>query len=505
MRDGGYYNNWDFNEDILSHYLRCMERLPVDILEIGYRSFPQKEYFGKLFYTPLFILKKIRSFVPSKKIAIMLNERDNSPKRMSELLSDCREYVDIVRIAVDPTRLSSAIQLAESLKELGFQVGFNLMYMSEIVKNPEILTDLQQLNGKVDYFSLVDSFGGVFPTDVISIVKEIKKILTMPIGFHGHNNIEMSLANSLAAIDAGCTIIDSTITGMGRGAGNLKTELLLTVLNSKNTSFELDFNALSEVVNVFLALQDKYRWGTNLPYMVSGANSLPQKDVMNWVGKNRYSIDSIITALKNKKDKNLDNVKLPLFSYPSQLKKAVIIGGGISGIDNSDSIIEYINKNSDICIIHSSTRNAKLYENVNVPQFYCLVGNEGYRLESVFNDLHHLEHLCILPPYPRKMGTYIPKSIETKSYELKEINFIDKFHDSPLTLAIQTAIDLGVSDVEFVGFDGYGDSMNSSLYELSMENQIVFDNIYNTFKQVEFLTPTLYKNIPLNSIFSYLI
>ena len=106
----------------------------------------------------------------------------------------------------------------------------------------------------------------------------VRSKTNVKLGFHGHNNLEMALANTLTAIDEGIDIVDATITGMGRGAGNLKTELLLTVLNAKGV-LDFPYNELSKTVDDFTELQSHYEWGTNLPYMVSGANSLPQKQV----------------------------------------------------------------------------------------------------------------------------------------------------------------------------------------------------------------------------------
>ncbi len=508
LRDGGYYNHWDFEEELYKSYLECVEKLPIDIIEIGYRNFPQNTYFGKFFYCPEFTLEQARELAPSKTIAIMLNERDNEPKGMKNLLGHVKPFIDMVRLAVDPARLDQAVLLAETIKEMGFQVGFNLMYMSQIVKDKSILDKLDIVNHCTDCFCLVDSFGGIYPQDVTDTVNKVKNIVTVPIGFHGHNNIEMALANALSAIKSGCDIVDCTMAGLGRGAGNLKTELLLSVLNARN-GLQVNYNYLSNIVSKFTELQKRYGCGTSLPYMVSGANSLPQKEVMNWIGKNRYPIESIITALKNRKDKIEDNIELPIFSpqAPSALKKAIIIGGGESAIANLHAVSALIDKHPDTyCLIHSSTRNAGYYENIPVTQFYCLVGNEGHRMERVFSDLSSLEHQCILPPFPRKMGTYIPSAMSDKSFELQSIDFIPLHHDSPLTLAIQTALALQLKELYFIGFDGYNSGMTEAQYELSEENQTVFDYLCKcNVDKMEFLTPTRYKNIQQSSIYNYLI
>ncbi len=504
LRDGGYYNNWDFEDTLYEQYLRCMERLPIDIIEIGYRSLPKKEYLGKFFYCPEFLLIKARELAPSKKISIMLNERDNNPEQVVNLLGEVKSYIDIVRLAVDPKRLSSAIALSQSIKALGYEVGFNLMYMSDIFKDIKSLRELNVLNGIIDSFSLVDSFGGVYPVDVHNIVGQIKNILTMPIGFHGHNNIEMALANALEAIDSGCTIIDSTITGMGRGAGNLKTELLLSVLNAKG-KLDVDYNSLSEIVSVFTQLQKKYEWGTNLPYMVSGSNSLPQKNVMDWVTKRFYSFNSIIRTLNNQKEGKADNIKLSKFNSDKKFKSALLIGGGASPRIHSEGVIKFLEKQSDICIIHASSKNAKYYKNVKREQFFCLVGNEGYRLESVFNgDLNDFSGRCILPPYPRKMGTYIPSIVAKNSFELNGIDFTNKYIDSHTVLAIQTAIELGVDNLFIIGYDGYDNMIiTSKERDLIVENEYTFAKAANKVKSIRSLFPSQY-SLTVSSLYSYL-
>jgi 4-hydroxy 2-oxovalerate aldolase len=325
----------------------------------------------------------------------------------------------------------------------------------------------------------VDSYGGLLPSQVKEVVEVVKSKCDVTIGYHGHNNLELAFANTLAALDAGCEIVDGTITGMGRGAGNLKTELLLTHLAS-NGIIDFDFNALSGLVEEWGEMQKNHEWGTNLPYMVSGANSLPQKDVMEWVTQRWYSFNSIIRALHNQKSGEEDNVKLPVFKPKKTFKNVIIIGGGPSAVKHAEAVKQFIKKLDDVCIIHASSKNAKSYEDVHCKQYYCLVGNEGHRLEKVFNDLNHFHGECILPPYPRKMGTYIPEILRDNSFELGEVNFTDKYKDAHTSLALQTAINLRSKTIYLVGYDGYKkEQIDQKEQNLFKENEYVFEKIKN--------------------------
>jgi 4-hydroxy 2-oxovalerate aldolase len=503
LRDGGYYTNWDFDSELVKTYLESFNHLPVDYLEIGYRSNPMKGYLGEYFYCPTYVLEEVKNS-SNKKLVIILNEKDVKVNDLQNLLGPCIGLIEMVRIAIDPKNLKRALILAEGVKKLGFEVGFNVMYMSTWSSQKEFLNELPLIDGVTDYFYMVDSFGGVFPEDVKATYDLVKSKVDVKIGFHGHNNMELALINTLTAIECGADIIDSTVTGMGRGAGNLKTELLLTTLNAKG-KIDLDFNPLSKVVDGFSKLQAQYEWGTNLPYMVSGANSLPQKDVMDWVGKRYYSFNSIIRALDNQSKGVEDNQKLTKYNFSEapSAKEVLIVGGGPSVVKNAAAINHFISNNPEIVIIHASSKNSFCLNQTKQNHFYCLVGNEGHRLEDVFNGDYVEGGKCILPPFPRKMGTYIPNSFIDNSFELEEISFTNLYKDSHTTLALQTAINLGAKKAYFVGYDGYiGNSISEKEQELYLENEFLFDSAIKQGMKCVSLTPTTYKKIEQESIFA---
>ena len=507
FRDGGYYTNWDFNKSTLDTYINSLNNLPVDYIEIGYRSKPKSDYYGEFFYSPIYVLKEIKKNT-NKKIAIMLNEKDIAIKDLDYLLKEIVGLVDMIRVAVDPNNLKRALALAIEIKGYGFEIGFNIMYMSMWKKNPNFLEELSLLNGKIDYLYMVDSYGSTYPSEVIDIIKIVKKQTNVPLGFHGHNNIELGLINTLTAIENGVDIVDSTITGMGRGAGNLKTELLLTVLNSKGI-LDFDYNHLSNVVDVFTNIQSQYLWGTNLPYMVSGANSSPQKQVMELVTKRAYSFNSIIRTLQNQ-FKGLKDNQSKLSSFGKKFKSyknVLIVGGGPSVVKHSFAIQKYLNNNPDVCVIHASSKNALAFKNIDNQQVFCLIGNEGFRMENIFTDKNIPKNTCcVLPAYPRKMGTYIPVNLNKKTYELNQITFTDKFKDAHTAIALQTAFELDPLFIEIVGYDGYlNKNIDNNQQELSIENQYLF-KVFKSFSSLKLhsLTSSYYDELKRGSVFSKL-
>lgn len=501
LRDGGYYNNWDFDKKVVENYFQAMEALPIEYVEIGYRSKPMKEYFGEYFYCPEYVMKWAKSLMPSKKLAIMLNEKDTDVASLEYLLNPCKPYIAMVRIAVNPERIPQAKQLAQAIKSMGFQVAFNIMYLSKVANSPQILETLVGLEPFVDYLYLVDSYGGVFPEQVKNVLQIVKTKTSVPIGFHGHNNLELVMINSITAVEAGAEIIDSTVLGMGRGAGNLKTELFLTYLAFVK-KVPVDFNALSATVEDFEKMQKQYEWGTNLPYMVAGANSLPQKDVMDWMSKKRYSISGLITALKNQKNPEEDRA-FPSFHH-EPISQVVIIGGGQSVPQNQYALEQYLLQNPEIGIIFSTARFAHLFNHLPNKQFIALVGNEGHRLSKIFGQLKS-EPVCVLSPRPRTMGAFVPDVVASHTFEVPKITFANKYFDSPLAVAIQIALNLNASQIKLIGFDGYNTSLDPSKLELFQENQYLIDQAVQLPQvQVESLSFTNYQRIPQSSIFAFL-
>ncbi len=478
LRDGGYYTNWDFDKNLVDTYIKACNDLPIDYLEVGYRSTPAEGYFGEYFYLPVYVMERLR-MQSTKKLVVILNEKDIQPRHLEKVLAPCKGLVEMVRLAIDPKQFSRALKLAEAVKKMGFDVGFNVMYMSKWKGQNEFLNLLPMVKGIADYFYMVDSYGGVYPRDVRETIRLVKSYIPdVPLGFHGHNNMELALINTLTAIEDGCQIVDATITGMGRGAGNLKTELLLTALTAQS-KLEVDFNPLSRVVDSFTVLQKTYEWGTNLPYMVSGAHSLPQKDVMDWVGKRYYSFNSIIRALQNQVKGLGDNLSVRNWDNHSAVDSVLIVGGGPSVQSHKEAIMQFLDLNKNVVVIHASSKNALTFEEVKKKQIFCLVGNEGHRMEEVFNGNLPLEALCVLPPSPRKMGTYIPSLLADKSVELNRETFSKKYIDSHCFIALQTAKNLNAQNVYLIGFDGYSKAiMDEKAQELFAENSYLFNKFY---------------------------
>jgi 4-hydroxy 2-oxovalerate aldolase len=224
---------------------------------------------------------------------------------------------------------------------------------------------------------------------------------------------------------------------------------------------------------------------------------------MEWVGMNRYPISNIINALKNQKESLDDNIKLPVLKKENKFKTAILIGGGKSANNHLKAVKKLAERCVDICIIHAGARHVSNYLDINVKQYYNLVGFESDKLLKSIGDFNKLNHICVFPPYPRSMGTIVPIDLEKMSFELDAITFTDSSQDSPLALGIQTALDLGVKNIFMVGFDGYDATIDQMQFILAQENQNIIDDALKINEiDIVSITPTKYKKVKTNSIYS---
>ncbi|WP_037321024.1 aldolase catalytic domain-containing protein [Salegentibacter sp. Hel_I_6] len=494
LRDGGYYTNWDFEEELVDTYLKAMNNLPIDIIEIGYRSPTKENYAGGHFYLPDFLIDRIKKQT-DKNLAIILNEKDVEASIAAELISPCINKIKLVRLAVAPQNFERGIDLATKIKELGFEVAFNLMYASKWEEGFPNISQIKSLNKVCDYFYVVDSYGGLFPEDVNRIFNYIKAELKIALGFHGHNNLEMALVNTLEAAKCGADILDATIDGMGRGAGNLKTELLLSVLYERRI-VDVNFDILNEVRETFLKLKPKYNWGTNLPYMVSGSFSLPQNEVMEQVNKRYFSLNNIIDKVTLKKPTRKFN--LSAFKPSNKTPEVLVVGGGNSVEVHKTAIREFLQANPSMPVILASSKNSNVFEYLNNPNIHLIPGKELQRLRDKISQEEFKKKILIVPP-----GFKSPEYIENMSFFSLPEETTYHFPDSVTEYCLIVAEFFKAKKIFLSGYDGYGNLINKAQQELFEENERVFSFYKRDNLELIALTPSEY-SVEKSSIYSFL-
>ncbi len=232
LRDGGYYNAWDFSVELINDYLQAMSALSADYVELGFRSFDSNGFKGGCAYTTDSFIEQLD--LPSGlKLGVMINaseivnHQEGVTSALSQLFKPATQSpLTLVRIACHMHEFESALTGSAWLKEMGYEVGINLMQIADRSKD-EIET-IAHLASKhpIDVLYFADSMGSMDPDQTSDIISTLRQGWNGPLGIHTHDNMGQALANSLRAIADGVTWVDGTITGMGRGPGNVKTEYL---------------------------------------------------------------------------------------------------------------------------------------------------------------------------------------------------------------------------------------------------------------------------------------
>ncbi|QXI39819.1 aldolase catalytic domain-containing protein [Pseudomonas xantholysinigenes] len=306
LRDGGYYNNWDFPQEVVNKYLQAMAAAGVDVVELGLRSLKNTSFKGASAFTTDDYIRGLN--VPSSlDVGVMLNASElftpglTLEQVLAKLFPQSREHspVSLVRIACHVHEFAAALPAVTWLKARGFQVGFNLMQVAD--RGAEEIKALarQASEWPLDVLYFADSMGSMNPDDVAEVIGWFRAYWHGPMGIHTHDNMSLALANTLRAKAEGIQWLDATVTGMGRGPGNAKTEYLVLELTEGRRQACNITPLMVLVEQYFKPLQQKCGWGTNTYYYLSGKYGIHPTYIQEMLGDSRYSEEDILAVIEH--------------------------------------------------------------------------------------------------------------------------------------------------------------------------------------------------------------
>ena len=269
LRDGGFYTNWFFDSQFVDQYFEIINQLQIYDVEVGYSNPFSGEYHGEYFFThPKTLLHAKKALDPKVRIWLMLDLKRCDD--LSEIYCRLNRHGDNfygVRITVPFENHEFLPELVKTIRSLRKEVALNLMYSHNYLNQSDKLDTFISYSDELNSLSIVDSYGVLKPQQVSELMHSAcHKFQGIDIGFHGHNNLELVAANSIAAIEAGANIVDCTMAGFGRGAGNLRTELahLLFVTENVEPSHQTNI-ALCNIDQLFQSLRSQHEWGAKTP------------------------------------------------------------------------------------------------------------------------------------------------------------------------------------------------------------------------------------------------
>lgn len=277
LRDGGYVNEWAFGFDESRAITELVSKSGVEFVEVGFIG-PHKDQDGIVRFSSMQELMKVFCNLDrNAKLSAMTYAEgysvDNFPERSDDT-------VEMIRVIFWKRNLEEGVEYCRKLVNKGYQVGVQLA-RTEQYSLSEIGDIVKMFNDVHPYAEyVVDSFGTFDREKLLRYSEIYDKNLAADIrfGFHAHNNLQQAFTNAVTFCEQGYDhdlILDASVLGIGRGAGNLNLELFMNYLNGKGYSFNLDpvCKAASRYVN---PIKDKIKeseiWGYSYPYFLAATN-----------------------------------------------------------------------------------------------------------------------------------------------------------------------------------------------------------------------------------------
>ena len=526
LRDGAYINNSEFGVPALKGIIKHLQDAHVEIIECGWlKDSPHKEG-SSYFHLPKdaepYILEKKES---STYVAMIdYNRYDDS------VLPECDgKALDAIRVVFPHGKHDEGIAIGNRIAKKGYKVFYQaantLAYSDE-----DLVVLANEMNkAKPVAVSIVDTFGAMYEDDLVRIFTILNKHLdkSIKIGFHAHNNQQLAFALSSTFIELAekadrDSIADSSLCGMGRGAGNTTTELMASYLNRKHHK-NYDMNEVLDAIDMYMVgFQEKYSWGYSTPYFIAGlyqchVNNIAYlqknhrtnaRDMSNIIAslsqteRRAYDYDLLEKRYMENQNRIIDDSEaLETLGEKINGRKVLLLAPGKTIISEKEKIQNFIKKENPIVIAVNAVHQGYDYDYIIfINSVRYQYAKESY--ETLFN----------------KTKKILLSNIKTDTDENEVIvNFNSvikrgwEHFDNAVICTLRLLSKLDVKNVALAGFDGFKTSYNESYAdsslptlnpdgkwaELNEEIKDMFKDFVMSSKDkmtIEFITESIFEN-----------
>src|SRR5690554_6768886 len=282
-----------------------MSSAGVDVVELGLRSLRNSGFKGACAYTTDEFVRSL-TIPPDLQIGVMVNASELVGENvLSDVLqrlfphSADESLISLVRIASHVHEFRDALPAVVWLKERGYRVGFNLMQIADRSEQ-EIKVLAEEASAyPLDVLYFADSMGSMNPDQTAQIIGWFRSEWKGPMGIHTHDNLGLALSNTLRALDEGVTWVDSTVTGMGRGPGNARTEELAIEIAERRGKSANMVPLMMLLREHFKPMQAHYGWGTNPYYYLAGKYGIHPTYIQEMLSDSRYSEEDVLAVIEH--------------------------------------------------------------------------------------------------------------------------------------------------------------------------------------------------------------
>ena len=521
LRDGGYINDWEFGHDNIVNIFERVVKSNVDVIEIGFLDDRREFDINRSIMPDTQSVEKIYGKL-DRRNAIVVGMIDYGTCDISHLQRCEDSYLDGIRVIFKKNIMYPAMEFCRQVKDLGYKVFSQLVSVTSY-SDDELMEIIKLVNDVGPYaVSMVDTYGLLNPQELTHIMEIMDKHLNPDIilGFHAHNNFQLGYINAVTALNYNTKrqmLVDGTLYGMGKSAGNAPLELIAMYMN-ENFGKNYSVTEMQEAITVsVMDFQKRSPWGYQLFYYIAASNRVHPNYVSYLMNKRTLSVTTINELLQRipedqKLEKNMklieqlyvdyqknecnDEADIINLSKELEAKKILIIGPASSIGKYEKEIVDYIESTSPTIISIN-------YIPIICQPDYLFITNANRYLQSS-TKLHDSENqnMKIIA------SSNLTKNYKDFDYVINYSSVIDEkaeFPDNSMCMLIRVLINCGCKEAVLAGFDGYtADSVNyfdvdkeySFLKEKAAYLNQYAKDFFNSIADkisISFLTPSEYE------------
>ena len=511
LRDGGYINNWEFGFETTRSILEKLILSGVEYVECGYLS---EKKGGDENSTQYKTFDAIHRVLPQgngkQQFAVMIDYGQYDIMHIPAAETDS----PIIRVCFHKKDKDGALEYCRQLMDKGYTVFVQPM-ASLNYTDVEFVDIIQKVNElSPACFYIVDSFG------VIEI-EDFQRILFLAdhnlkdgiiLGYHAHNNLQQAYGNAKYMVEqrlAHDIMLDASVYGMGRGAGNLNMELFASYLN-RNYDKSYNIDAFLDIMDEHLKpIFAEHYWGYSLPFYLSAQynchpnyagyfsdkNTLSNKSMRQLLAslpadvKNHYSADMAEEYYQAFQRKYIDDSDvLDELKAGIADREVLILAPGKSLVERNDVIQEYIAEKHPVIIAIN-------------------VAGEQFKCDYLFcASEKRLKVLTV--PDGCKLIVSSNIAYEADAMRINYASYLgseDLVADNPALMVIRLLTAIGVKRIAVAGLDGYSASAEDNYYDprlalgtsisIKMQKNVLIRKelkLLESHMDIKFLTPSKY-------------
>jgi 4-hydroxy 2-oxovalerate aldolase len=498
LRDGGYINDWNFGHNTLVNVFERLVSAKIDVIEIGLLDQRREFDINRSIFPNTQCIQKIYGKL-DKKQSETVAMIDYGTCDLSNIQPRSETIIDGIRVIFKKNKKENALQFCSELKKLGYKVYAQLVSTTDYSEKD--LDEVIELCNQVEPFAvaIVDTYGLMYKDNVIHYYKILEAKLKpgISLGYHSHNNFQLGFANAVELIRAHKDsqrnmLIDGTVYGMGKGAGNGPLELLAMHLNDLYAK-KYDIGHLLEIIDVnIINIHRATPWGYSLGFFVAASNSCHPSYVSFLLDKKTLSVSAINDILRNiSPDKKL--------SYDSQHIEELYLSYQSINHNDTDAYNKLVNilSGNPVLILGPGstieTEKDKIHNFVSTKQPVVFsinfIPNE-FKASYMFltNSKRYLQQASNMLDAAEKSISVVATSNLAKSggkfdYVLDYSKLADsdwEFPDNSLLMLLKVMSNVGVKKIALAGFDGYSVNGTNNYFNSALE----YNHTANKYKAI---------------------